>query len=115
MLLYIRAEREGEFVLHLHACKNMIPYFFVAGHWNYARDSMCYIRSMEKLPKAILDQFMNGKHVMRHQKGVWNGKWSDIMIETTYMKYGKGSSGLIGITINPRSVLVWSNSHHVVH
>ena len=37
ILLYIRAEREGEFVLHLYACKKMMPYFFAAGHVNYAR------------------------------------------------------------------------------
>ena len=36
-----------------------------------------------------------------------------MMSETTYMKYGKGSSGLIGITTNPRSVQIWSNSHHI--
>ena len=28
MMLYIRAERIGEFSLHLYACKEMIPYFF---------------------------------------------------------------------------------------
>ena len=69
MLLYIRAEREGEFALQLYVCKKMIPYFFAAGHWYYSRDSICYIQSMEKLPKAMLDQLMKGEHVLRHQKG----------------------------------------------
>ena len=40
MMMYIRAKREGEFGLHLYCCKKMIPYFFAAGHWNYARDSI---------------------------------------------------------------------------
>ena len=31
------------------------------------------------------------------------------------MKYGKGPSGLIGITTNPRSVHKWYNSHHIVN
>ena len=35
-------------------------------------------------------------------------------IETTYMKHGKGPSGIIGITTNERaSVRVWSNEHHL--
>ena len=115
MMLYIRAERIGEFSLHLYACKEMIPYFFAAAHWNYARDSICYLRSMEKLPGIVLDKFLEGDHAMHHKKGIWNGIWSDMMIETTYMKYGKGPSGLIGITTNPRSVQIWSNSHHIVN
>ena len=34
MMVYVRAEREGEFALHLDVCKKMLPYFFTAGHWN---------------------------------------------------------------------------------
>ena len=66
----------------------MTPYFSAAGHWKYARESICYLRSMEKLSGDIFHKFMKGEHVMRHQKGLWNGIWSDMMIETTYMKYG---------------------------
>jgi len=65
----------------------MIPYFFAAVHWNYARDSICYMRSMEKLSGIVLDKFLEGDNVMRHKKGIWNGIWLDMMIETTYIKH----------------------------
>ena len=90
MMMYIRAEREGEFGLHLYCCKKMIPYFFAAGHWNYARDSIVYLRSIEKMPTNLLNRFMNGEHVIRIKDGLFNGIWSDMAIETTYMKVGKG-------------------------
>ena len=32
IMLYIRAEREGDFSLHLYACHQMVPYFFAASH-----------------------------------------------------------------------------------
>ena len=32
IMLYVRAEREGEFSLHLYACYKMVPYFFAASH-----------------------------------------------------------------------------------
>ena len=89
MMMYIRAEREGEFGLHLYGCK-MIPYFFATGYWNYARDSIIYLRSIEKMPSNLLNRFMNGEHVIRTKDGLFNGIWSDIAIETTYMKVGKG-------------------------
>ena len=34
MMQFMRAEREGEWALNLHACKEMIPYFFAANHTN---------------------------------------------------------------------------------
>ena len=37
MMLFIRAEREADWPLHLLATKMMMPYFFAAGHFNYAR------------------------------------------------------------------------------
>ena len=32
MTMYVHAEREDEFGLHLYACKSMMPYFFSAGY-----------------------------------------------------------------------------------
>ena len=34
---FIRAEREGNYALHMYCLTRMVPYFFAAGHWNYAR------------------------------------------------------------------------------
>ena len=54
MLLFVRAERETDWPLHLWAVKEMLPYFFAAGHCNYARYATYYLHSMEKLPKKVL-------------------------------------------------------------
>ena len=68
---------------------------------------------MEKLPQDVEDCFMKGEHVMRHQKGLWNAIWSDMFIETTFMRYGKGPGGLIGVTLKPKAVKKWANSLHI--
>ena len=73
MMKYLRAEREGEFGLHLYCCQKMIPYFFAAGHWNYARDGIVYLRSMQRMPTELLKQFMKGEHVVRLKEGRFNG------------------------------------------
>ena len=72
MMLYIRTEQEGEFGLHLYACKQMMSYFFAAAHVNYVRYGLCCIESMEKLPIAVLHPFLHGEHVTCHQEGIWN-------------------------------------------
>ncbi len=55
---------------------------------------------MERLPETVLARFLQGEHVMRHKPGYWNAIWSDMFIETTFMRYGHGPGGLIGITLN---------------
>ena len=34
--------------------------------------------SMEKLPSPLLQDFLQGQHVMRHQPGQWNAIWTDM-------------------------------------
>ena len=105
MMLYVRAERSGDWPLHLQAVKLMMPYFFASRHINYARYGFYYLRSMDALPENVLQHFMKGAHVMRHISGLWNGLWSDMFIETTFMRYGHGKASIIEKT--------WAFSLHV--
>lgn len=111
-MMFVRAEREGDWPLHLATYKQMMPYFFGAGHVNYARYGLCYLREMERLPEEVLLHFMKGEHVMHHSAGLWNGIWSDMMIETTFMRYGHSPGGIIGITLKPETLKVWALSLH---
>ena len=60
MMLYVRAEREGDWPLHLEAVKLMMSYFFASGHVNYARYGLFYLRRMETLPGDALQHSMKG-------------------------------------------------------
>lgn len=82
----------------------MLPYFFAAGHINYARYVLCYLVNMLTLPPNILDKCLQEEHVLRHKYGIWNEMWFDMMIETTSMKFGKGPTRIIGKTTNPRTI-----------
>lgn len=68
---------------------------------------------MQRIPKKILDRFDKGEHIMRHRQGIFNGIWSDQFIESTFMRYGKGPGGIIGITLNPSTVKRWAISMHI--
>lgn len=111
IMTFIRAERAGDWPLHLYAVEKMLPYFFTAGHFNYARYGVYYLRSMQHLPSDLEKKFMNGEHAMHHQAGLWNGIWSDLFIETTYMRYGHSPSGIIGSTLNESTLAIWAFSH----
>ena len=98
MMLYIHAEREADWYLHLTAVKERLPYLFAAGHASYAQYGLYYLRNMESMPKFCQGQFLKGEHFMGHAPGLWNGIWSDMFIKKTFMSYGHGKRGIIGVT-----------------
>ena len=109
---YIQAERESDWPLHVAVVRDMIPLFFAASHLNYARYGLYYLHTIEQLPREVRDHFLKGKHTMHHNPGIFNGIWSDMAIETTFMRYGHGRSGIIGLTLKPEAVKTWAFSMH---
>ena len=111
---YIRAEREGDWLLHMYALKKMIPYFFAAHHNNYARYISWHVLEMtSSLPQSILLAFLRGEHVCRHRNGIWNSVFLDQFGEQTYIRYGKSKGGLVGKSLSPEQVSEWILSHHL--
>ena len=51
---------------------------------------------------------MKGEHVMHHIPGLWNGLWSDMYNESTFMRYGHSHGGIIGITQQPETRKIWA-------
>ena len=89
--LFIRAEREGDWLLHLYAFKRMIPYFFAAAHWNYAIYILWHIVDVTNLlPEGLLSAFLNRDHVCRYNSGLKNAVFLDQFGEQRYIRYGKG-------------------------
>lgn len=97
MMLFVKAERDCVWPLHLYAVELMLPYFFASRHANYARYGVYYLRSMASLPENVLTHFMKGSHVLRHKQGIWNGIWSDMFIESTFMRFGHGKVGIMEV------------------
>jgi hypothetical protein len=112
--MFIRAERNGDWLLHLFCTQQMIGYFFAAGHWNYAGCGVWYVQEMQgAFPSEARAMFMNGEHVSRHRDGVWNSVFSDQFGEQTYILYGKVRGGLVGAASSPDQVAGWVMSYHI--
>ena len=101
ILRYTRAERESDWPLDVDTFKKMISLFVGVGHYYYERYALYYVRSMESMPDDVHLQFMKGQHTMHHNAGLFNGTWSDMAIETTFMRYGNGQSCITGKTLKP--------------
>lgn len=68
---------------------------------------------MEQLDPVLREKLLKGEHVARHSPGIWNGIWTDMLIETTFMRFGKSRGGIKGITLQPNTVKKWALSLHV--
>lgn len=114
IMQFTRATHEPDYALLICTMDQMLPYFFAAHKPNYARYGLFFCRSLTWLPPEVEQQFLRGEQVLHHVDGLWNGIPSDQFIETTWMKRGKGPSGIIGVTQNPQTVATWSYSQHAV-
>ena len=61
MLLFVRAEPEGDWPLNVLPVEEMMPYFFDSAHFNAARYGILYLRLMQHLQPVLLERFIAGE------------------------------------------------------
>ena len=108
---FIKAERTGNWELHLQTVHDMLPYFAAAGHNLYTKSAYLYLQKMTELKEDhpdVYKNFMEGSFVLRRSDRYWAGLSSDLVIEQVLMRNLKTSGGLTrgrGMTENQR--LLW--------
>ena len=114
---YIRAERTGNWKLHLDALRKMINLFAATGHIHYAKSARLHLKQMRDLhinfPWVYTCFTENGYHTVRRSDHYWAGLWTDLIIEQVMMRSLKSRGGLSrgrGITESVR--LLWLGSMH---
>lgn len=94
---FIRAERTGNWQLHLQTLGEMMPYLAAAGHNLYVKSIYLYLQKMFKLEQehpATFRQFEAGMHVIRRSDRLWAGLSTDLVIEQVLMRSMKTNGGL---------------------
>ena len=111
---YLRAERTGNWQLHLEAISDMLPYLAASGHNNYTKSALLYLQQMSHLDQhhpEVYQHFKNGMHVVRRSDRYWAGLSTDLVIEQVLMRSIKSSGGLTrGRGMTEQQRLVWSLS-----
>ena len=108
---FIKAERTGEWELHLQCVEAMLPYFAASGHNLYTKSARIYVQEMKRLKEeesAVYTAFVNGFHVIRRSDRYWAGLSSDLVIEQVLMRSLKTTGGLThGRGMSEIQRLVW--------
>lgn len=82
---FIRAERTGNWKMHLQAVHEMLPYFAACGHNLYAKSAYIYLQLMNDLQKKhseVYNSFQDGlhMHVVRRSDRYWAGLSTDLVL-----------------------------------
>ena len=94
---FLKAERTGNWFLHLKAVQDMLPYFAASGHNLYAKSARIYPEEMMNLYQEnpiVYHQFSSGLHSIRRSDAYWAGLSSDLIIEQILMRSIKTSGGM---------------------
>ena len=94
---FIKAERKGDWDLHLRCIEAMLPYFAACGHKLYTKCARIYLQEMKKLQKdesPVYTAFKIGIHVIRPSDRFWAGLSSYLVIESVLMRSLKATGGL---------------------
>ncbi|CAH1100906.1 unnamed protein product [Psylliodes chrysocephalus] len=99
LLAFVRAERTGDWQLHLYSVQRMLPFFHAAGRNHYAKSAHAYLQLMlefdNRMPKEEYDKFVaSGYFTIRRTSKFWSGIWTDLTIEQVLMRSMKVEGGL---------------------
>ena len=113
MMIFSRAGHEDDWALHLYAEEAMLLYFCAAGCHNYARYAAHYVHQMKGLNPEMMKKLQHGAFVW-NIPGIYNATWTDMDIETTYMRLGHGPAGAVGVTTDyqqmvKRAFIIWAS------
>ena len=94
---FIKAERTGDWQLHLRSTYEILSYFAASGHNLYAKSAYIYLQSMRKLEETnpeVYEAFVKGHHVSRRSDRFWADLSTDLVIEQVLMRSVKTTGGL---------------------
>ncbi len=111
----IRADREGNFVLHLDTVQDILPLFALFDCINYLRWCSIYLEDMRRLQKESPDvyaEFTKGNFVVKRSPGLFKAIPIDQSLEQTINKSKKSTGGIIGTTKRKNYVAQWELIYH---
>ncbi|XP_043192970.1 uncharacterized protein LOC122365640 isoform X2 [Amphibalanus amphitrite] len=112
LLRFVRAQRTGDWILHLESFREMLPWFFIHDHQNYARWGSVYLAEMQQLPSEVEAEFQAGNFVVKWSNRSFSEVDADHALEWLNC-VGKESGGIVGITKTPSALDRWALSYNL--
>ena len=111
LLMFTRAQRDGDWELYMTSFRKMIPFFFIYDHQNYARWGVIYFILMMQIPEEIREEFLKGNFVVKFSNQSFSQVDPDHAQEWLNRR-GKVAGGIIGMTRTTSALMKWTLSYN---
>lgn len=115
LLQLIKAERTGNWKLHLCTIATMVPYFFAMDRHNCSRWLPVYLSDMKRLETKharVHQEFMNGDHVVSRSSNPFSPVSTDMALEQSINADSKAKGGIVGISQRTGALQRWFLTSH---
>ena len=115
LLQFLKAERTGNWKLHLSSTAAMLPQFFAMDRQNYARYLPVYLADMQKLELThpeVYKEFAEGNHSISRSGQPFSQVSTDMALEQSINADSKSSGGVLGISQSPSALERWFLTIH---
>ena len=115
LLQFLKAERTGNWELHLSSIAAMLPHFFAMDRQNYARYLPVYLADMQRLEQThpdVYNEFAAGNHSISRTGQPFSQVSTDMALEQSINADSKSSGGVIGISPSPSALERWFLTIH---
>ena len=113
----IKADRDGNFLLHIQTMISLCPVFGGCRAINYYRHGSFYVKTLKQMKTnqhEVYLEFLNGGFVVKRNKGKFNSVAPDMALEQTIQRSAKSTRGIIGETKSKSYCAEWSLIYHDV-
>ena len=111
----VKADRDGDFLLHVQAVGESLPIFASLDGLNYFHCAMFYYQTLKALPTTypyLYKEFLLGNFVVKAKKGFFNAVSADMALEQSINRSAKSTNGIIGQTKCLQYVTEWQLIYH---
>lgn len=115
LLQFVKAERTGNWKLHLSATAAMVPHFLSMDRINYARWLPVYLSDMNMLESnhpEVYQEFVAGNHSVSRSKQPFAQVWPDMALEQSINLDSKSNGDIVGMSTKVNAVERWFLTSH---
>ena len=115
LLQFLRAERTGNWDLHIATTSQMIPYFFAMDRRNYSKWLPVYLADMTALSSKhplVHKESLDGNHSVSRSQHSFSKVSTDLALEQSVNRDSKSKGGIIGMSQNPNALDRWFLTCH---
>ena len=115
LLQFLKADRTGNWKLHLSSTAAVLPQFFAMDRQNYARYLPVYLADMQKLELThpdVYKEFAERNHSISRAGQPFSQVSTDMALEQSINADSKSSGGVIGISQSPLALERWFLTIH---